>query len=484
MIYLSINQNTIKLLSFKKTLLGQEETVFFEKTYEAKLTDKGKPINIDLLASAVKEVITSAFTKNHQDKDVFLILPQEAFVYLRMEVPSDIAPSALNSFINDKIRSSLPVLTEELVSDYFVKINDQQKVVNFFGISKEIIEDYQQAFSLIDLKLVSILPETLAYFKLFEKTLRADKKEIILYVNIENNLLTGYLFDNFGLVDEKNFVAQISQDNTPEKIIKEISKQLETENKKPNRLIISGNQSENIRQDTFTKTVGIWTNPLKRIIPNFYQSYLKSIIVDQNKPFSILKFDACFGAYVFNREEKFSLNKKLGKNSQSIRTTINDNSFSSPKIYLPKKEIFLFLSSFVLSFFLFIFINNFKSTKLSFFSKKITPTVTPLPTITPSPTPTIKKEELKIQVLNGSGIPGKASEMKEILKKKGYQEIITGNADNYDYKLTEIQVKRSKSFVAELIKNDLSDYFSTIKITTLAEEKTPDVIIIIGADFK
>ncbi len=484
MIYLSIAQNDIKLLSLKKTLLGQEETVFFEKKYEIKLTEKGKPINIDLLASAIKEVFTSAFNKNHQDKEVFLILPQETFFFLRMNVPSDIATSALNSFINDKIRSSLPILTEELVSDYFAKTTSEQKIVNFFGISKEIVKDYQQVFSLIDLKINSILPETLAYFKLFEKTLRVDKKEIILYVNIENNLLNGYLFDNFGLLDEKNFVAALSEENTPEKIIKQINKQLETENKKPNRLIISGNQSENIRQDTFTKAVGIWTNPLKRIIPNFYQNYLNSIITHQNKHFSILKFDVCFGAYIFNHEEKFSLNKKLDKDFQSKKTTTDYNTAPYSKINFPKKEILLFLTSFALSFSLFVLINNFKLTKLSFFSKKITPTVTPLPTSTPSPTPTIKKEELKIQILNGSGIPGKASEMKDILKKKGYQEIITGNADNYNYKLTEIQVKKSKSYVPDIIKNDLLDYLSTVKISSLPEDKTPDVVIIVGADFK
>lgn len=480
MVYLSINEKTIKLLSLRKTLLGQEETVFFEKSYETKLTDKGKPVNIDLLASAIKEVITTAFSKNKEDKDIFLILPQEAFIFLRIDVPSDIATTALNSFISDKIRSSLPVLTDEIASDYFIKINNEQKIVNFFGINKEIIDNYQQVFSLIDLKLISVLPEPLTYFKLFEKTLRQDKKENILFVNLENNILTGYVYDNFGLIDENKFFAQINEENTPQKIIKEIAKKLESENKKLNRVVISGSQSEDIRQDTFTKEIGVWTNPLKRIIPNFYENYLKLLIIDKNKPFSILKFDNCFGGFVFSKEEKFSLNKDLRK----INKLTKSNSVNLSKINLSKKEIILFVASFVLSFSLFVFISNFKSIKIPLITKKITPTITPTPTFTPTPTPSIKKEDLKIQVLNGSGIAGKASEMKDILKKKGYSEIITGNADNYDYKITEIQVKKDKKEAGRLIKNDLLDYLTTLKETTLSDDKTPDVIIIIGADFK
>ena len=115
MLYLFIDTHTIKFLALKKTLLGQEETSFFEKTYETQLLDKGQPINVDLLASAIKEVTTSSKTSG--DNQIYLILPQEAFFYFRTEVPSDIAPTALNSFINDKSRSLLPVIPEDLIGN-------------------------------------------------------------------------------------------------------------------------------------------------------------------------------------------------------------------------------------------------------------------------------------------------------------------------------------------------------------------------------
>lgn len=105
--YIFIDDRTIKLLNLKKTLLGQEETSYYEKKYETNLLDKGKPANLDLLASALKEVITNS-AKN--DSQVTLVLPQESFLFFRAEVPSDIAPTALNSFITDKARSVLPVM--------------------------------------------------------------------------------------------------------------------------------------------------------------------------------------------------------------------------------------------------------------------------------------------------------------------------------------------------------------------------------------
>jgi len=476
MLYLFIDNKKIKLLSLRKTLLGQEETAYFEKNYETQILDKGKPVNIDLLASAIKEVITATAKKN--DNQVTLILPQEAFVYFRSEVPSDIAPTALNSFISDKARSVLPLLPEDIVGESFIKENNGQKVITFFGLNKELLEDYQQTLSLIDLKISSILPETLTYFKLFEKTLRSEKKENILYVILQEKSLKGYLFDNFGLLDDNKFFSEITDENNTEKILKEKSEQLSKEKKKINRIIISGAGSDKVRQDTFTKSVGVWTNPLKRIVPNFYESYLKMLVVDSGKIFPLLNFDVCFGAFIFNQEEKFSLTKTGLK-------TQRKKSYDLQKFKLPGKEILLFAGSFILSFIAFLIISNFKfSNKLLVFVTKPTPTVAPTAAPSPTPTQSFKKSDLKIQVLNGSGVAGKASELKTILSKKGYTEIITGNADNYDYKLTEIQTKKSKSQAANLIKEDLKDYLTAFKETELDEKEAPDVIIIFGSDFK
>ena len=202
MIYLYIDRNTIKLLYLKKTILGQQETLYQQKTYGSDLIDKGKITNIDLLASAIKEVISSS-KRPVNENQVCLILPQEFFSFFRTTVPSDIATSALNSFISDKARSILPIDNTDLASDFFIQESENEKIVTYFGINQETLLSLKQAMTLIDFKINSIIPDTIAYFKLFEKTLRKEKKETILYAELGPDILSGYLFDSCGLIDDK-----------------------------------------------------------------------------------------------------------------------------------------------------------------------------------------------------------------------------------------------------------------------------------------
>ncbi|KKQ64519.1 MAG: Cell envelope-like protein function transcriptional attenuator common domain protein [Candidatus Daviesbacteria bacterium GW2011_GWA2_38_24] len=436
MIYLYLDRNTIKFLYLKKTILNQQETLYQQKTYGSDLIDKGKVTNIDLLASAVKEVVSSS-NKSVNENQVCLVLPQEFFSFFRTTVPSDIAASALNSFISDKARSILPVDNTDLASDFFVQESEQEKIVTYFGINQETLLSLKQAMTLIDFKINSIIPDK----KILIKYLETDKIADVLKAKID---------------------------------------EIATDKKKINRVIISGEKSDNIRQDTFTKSVGVWTNPLKRIVPTFYEEYLKMLIPKDGKAFPILSYDVCFGAFILSEENKsFSLLKN--------GISLNKNKVSLPKIKMPKKETMLFISSFAVSFLLFILISKFKiNLKLpDFMAKKnivtITPTVVPS---TPTPTPNFKKEEVKIKILNGSGVKGKATEIKEILKNKGYTEIITGNADNFDFKITEIQVKKDKKQLGEMIKNDLKDYVSAPKISILDDKEASDLVLIFAADFK
>ncbi|MEK7097087.1 MAG: LytR C-terminal domain-containing protein, partial [Patescibacteria group bacterium] len=196
--------------------------------------------------------------------------------------------------------------------------------------------------------------------------------------------------------------------------------------------------------------------------------------------YPILTYDVCFGAFILSEENKsFSLFKNRSYSSK--------NKISLPKIGMPKKEVLLFIGSFIISFLLFVLISKFGGNlKLpDFMAKKnavvITPTVAPPST---TPTPNFKKEDVKIKILNGSGVKGKATEIKEILRKKGYVEILTDNADNFDYTITEIQVKSDKKQLGEMIKNDLKDYITSPKITVLDDKEASDLVLIFAADFK
>lgn len=478
MIYLYIDKNSIKKLSLKKTILGQQETSFYHKNYETTFLEKGKPINIDLLASGIKEVLIQSNDKSSSDNQIALVLPQNSFYFFRTEVPVDIAPTALESFIIDKARSSLPIESQDSLQSFFVQEIDGEKVVSFYALDKNVFLELRQAFSLIDLKITSILPDTLACFKLFEKTLRKDKKETIFYLTWGKNSLSGYLFDSFGLLKSERYELDIDDGAKIEDVLKEKIEQISAENKtKLNRLIISGENSEKIRQDTFTKAVGVWTNPLKRIVPTFYEEYLKKLVVGKDTAFPLLIMDVCFGAFIFTEENKnFSLLKG------GLKLPSKGTSFSLPNINLHIKEVILFVTSFLLSFLLFIIISRVKpNIGLPAFKPTITPTIAP-PTSTP--TPSFKKADLKIKILNGGGVAGKATEVKDLLKNKGYQEILTGNADNFEYEKTKVEIKKEFSQAFSLIREDLKDYVTLTTSSELDEKEASDVVITIGADFK
>lgn len=483
MLYLLLDKNEIKILALKKTLLGQFEVGYFEKRHEIDLLSKGRVNSVDFLASAIKEGVN--YLSSPQEKEVCLILPHETFHFMKADVPADLAPNAISAFVEDKARASHALTSENYYSDFLVRESDQKKQISYYAIDEETLQQFVEVLRLLSLKLSILLPETLAIFKLFEKTLRKEKKETILYVHYAKDTLTGLIFDSGGLLVEEKWVQPIGQDQQLEEILKQKKEELEGKGIKLNRIVLSGEQSDNVRQDTFTKSVGVWTNPLKRIIPDFYAEHLKALVAT-DQPFPILSYDICFGAYVFAQENKeFRILKK------PVRAK-GGPSFSMPTLPIFKKEVGIFLLAFILSFGAFIGLSrlNFAGLQLpQLDTKSITsfgkPSPTVKPTQVPSPTPVFKKEEVRIKVLNGSGTAGKATEVRDLLRDAGYQEILTGNADNFDYTQTVIQTKKSNKDVASLVAQDIADSADDPKIeSTLDEDDASDVVIIVGSDFK
>lgn len=72
----------------------------------------------------------------------------------------------------------------------------------------------------------------------------------------------------------------------------------------------------------------------------------------------------------------------------------------------------------------------------------------PAVTETPSPTPIVSKEDIEIEVLNGTGTAGEAAFLRDELEDLGYTKIEVGNADASDYEATVVFF--SSGFPSEL----------------------------------
>lgn len=122
--------------------------------------------------------------------------------------------------------------------------------------------------------------------------------------------------------------------------------------------------------------------------------------------------------------------------------------------------------------------------------QKTTPTQKPSSTITPRPTTNPKdkatgldRSTLSLEVQNGSGVVGAASKASDLLKSFGYNVIRTGNADNFDYDKTIIQIKSDKTSFLSLLKKDLEgSYVIGSASASLSASASADAIVIVGKE--
>lgn len=128
-------------------------------------------------------------------------------------------------------------------------------------------------------------------------------------------------------------------------------------------------------------------------------------------------------------------------------------------------------------------------------TEKSTPTPTGKSTPTPgkgTPTPTgttsvdkssgLDRADLKIAVQNGGGVAGAATKASNLLKGLGYDVVSSGNADNFDYETTTIQVKSTKKAFLDLLKKDLAGEYTIGSATSNYTGTDADAVIIVGQE--
>lgn len=182
------------------------------------------------------------------------------------------------------------------------------------------------------------------------------------------------------------------------------------------------------------------------------------------------------------------------------------SSFSSPNRKSGRSKKIFILSALILVLGLIAFgisrsIGNkgISSNKTLTTTPTMSPTTTPTPTdiIDTTPTPTLKTKttptptkisgssvkNLSIQILNGSGVVGAGKKAADFLSGLGYTITSTGNADNFEYSQTTIQIKSAKSSLLNQLKKDLTENYTIGSTsTTLSSSSSADAIVIIGKE--
>ena len=109
----------------------------------------------------------------------------------------------------------------------------------------------------------------------------------------------------------------------------------------------------------------------------------------------------------------------------------------------------------------------------------VEPTVTSEATATPKST--FKRDGLKVQVLNGSGVSGAAGKAKTLLEGLGYVTVETGNASSSSFEMTEVAVKEASKDYLDLVIKDLSkEYEATAAAKVLPTSSKYDIVVTLG----
>jgi len=75
--------------------------------------------------------------------------------------------------------------------------------------------------------------------------------------------------------------------------------------------------------------------------------------------------------------------------------------------------------------------------------------------------------------------------VKSFLNEKGYEEILTANANAFDYTTTVIQTKKADTQLQKLISQDIASELEDKPVfETLEDDDPADVVIIVGTDFR
>ncbi len=484
---LYLNSHLIKLLSSKKDIFKQIEVEFFKKEYSINLLKNSQISSVDIVASAIKESINSVFIGKKKPKDFLFILENPPFKTLRVELPAELSEQAIKSFLHQKI--NIQFAQDDQLFFYQVQEFDSKKTAIAYLLPRSFVEKIAEISSVLDIKVKGFIPENLLYFHMFHSTLSQTKKEYIWFINT-TKLSDGkiraesYFYDNQGPLEEQKIDKTFKDEEEFKKFIIEVKKKKEKKNIKFHRLILGGFLSTTLRQDLLTKEVGVWVNPLYKIIEKKHMDKLKSFVNFEPSDERFWDYLPHI-SYLIHSPEYLVFSKKMIKTPlYTASPRLSTRSDTSGKISFLKN----FAISFVLAFIIVFGINQIQSGGVkipAFIAQKQNPTPTPTtpatpPTNTPTPTPSIKRENVRIKILNGSGVKGQAGELQNFLEEKGYQEILTSNADNFDFERTEIHYK--KESILNLVKQDLQELVPNPALKNLEEDSAADIIIITGKD--
>lgn len=378
-----------------------------------------------------------------KSKTIIILHDKEIFIH-RLKIDENQNIKQIKNESLKRVLEFIPFSAEEILFE-IEKIKKDEVI--FYGIEKKKFEEEFYFLKKENYQnIISIYPQSRLIFETIKDQIKEKENIVFIKKNKENNLFDIYFFDYFGPL----LVLSDKKDDDIRKIIDFF----EEEYQKKIDKIITEKPIEN-----------------KFLIPiiNFQEILLKKFKKEEIKEED---------DYIFYISYKI-LEKNIFYNFIIDQSKNQENKKINYFFIIFSILIFVFIFFFI---FFFIFLKNKKNRNLSEknINKKIENKINKN-FLSPTPNIIFDKKQIKIEILNGSGIPGQAQKMADYLKEKGYENIKTGNAENYTYEKLNIFIKKDLEKFEEILKNEIEkDYPEASFSNTLDKEYNFDVKIIIG----
>lgn len=517
MIYISISADSVEIIQTSKGFFDREEKITACSRKVAKAGDS--------LTVTITEALKTAYPAAISQAQARLVVPDKDIIINRFPVAFG------NLTSQDIVAKAKKILPDDIThyENFYKEFSSENgKSVLFTALPLSVIKNYLQILSSQDLKLNFLSISAFSVYALLKPQI--NKSEIVLYVNNNLNDLNLVALDSEGPVEilekkstEKTLITDIKS------VIKKIA---EAKQLKVGKLFLAGEKSLEVVLDDFSKQLEL---PVLKM-----SSFLQELVIQQSLKIDtggvpLVYFDKVIGLINLSKmtdvpnfavdlknvakavefakakvhakiepemnpppdeNQKVSPqvkmeveeDKEVGEELPASQSVITDNVIEYRKSgwsFFAKNRIVLvglFLSIALILFGGFIIIGQSQVNLPFMTSPSPTPTITPSPTVTPTPTidPTLKRDNLKLKVLNGTDKTGFAKETSEKLKEKGYKSVDVGNADRDDYAGTVIRIKDDKKNYLTLLVTDLITDFDTSTVESLPSDSAHDVEIILG----
>lgn len=531
MLAFDFSEKSIEVLQFKKPLFRRLAIVALGKAeLEDEILKVGLPKNENILSEKVLELLGE--NENRNNEECLFNLPPGSFLFKRLKLAADLSKELLQEEIETALVEETGTAVANLVYSFGrVRLSDLTQEVLVFSTPKEVLDSFRRVFLQIGLVPIFAIAQPWAVYQGLDEAL--DDKGLTAVLEAKGDNLGLSFLDSFGPISD--FKGRIGAKT----LIKDFGNarvEVEEQNvRQVSKLILAGESGlgldplvlekkldlsiglaaeyialqikeraadlSQIKLPTtlFAKTLGLmlaFENSQTEF--NLISKKLGTVKVGKEfiKKQKIASQDFLRNAKIKDKEK--DKNNKEEIVGETMMLSENKGTFAikdyirvAPK-WLVIGGVFLLLlvggskiimgAKGILSNRFTQFINNtFSSpTPTEAPSPMPTLTVTPLPP-TPTPTPVLLKSDLKISVLNGSGIKGAANSAADFLKTLGYNVTKTGNAARYDYLQTTIAIKESRRAYLPQLKVALeTKYQVSVEVGVVAETEGFDAQVVVG----